>query len=242
MSWLEIFLFSVFSSFVSPILGIGGGLLNVPFLTLYVGAKFANATTASLLAGICVSVSASLYNMKRHEVNTKMALGFLLPILLGASLSAYVPLPDRLLYLLFGALLLPISYMMFIEHVRIEVKHKFLLACLLFLAGLISGLFGIGAGILFVPLLMCTQGCDIKIALATSSFMIVFVMLASFLSHLAHGDLDAGIAIPLALPALFMGYAGAYVMVERMAKNTLRKIFSVFLLFVTLLMWSKALG
>jgi len=237
---LEIFLFSVFSSGLAPILGIGGGLLNMPFLTLYLGVSFGVATTASLLSGACLSFSASLHNIRKGKAYVETAIKFLPPVLLGSAISAYIPLQERLLYMLFAVFLLVIAYFMVFDSTRIRIENRGLLVLVLFAIGIASGLFGIGGGLLFVPLLMFTRNLGIKEAVATSSFMVLFVMLMGFASHTLHGDLDPWIAIPLAIPALFMGYFGAYMMVEKIPRETLKKIFSAFLLLVACTMAFRA--
>ncbi len=242
MGELEIVLFSFFSSTLSPILGIGGGLLNVPFLTLYIGTTFPVATTASLLAGFCLSLSASLHNIKKGKAYVGKALSLLPPVLLGSFVSGYMRFDEGALYLMFSALLLLLALLVFSGSAKTQVKNKAFLAFLLFLIGLASGLFGIGGGLLFVPLLMFTQGMGIKESVATSSFMAMFGMLSGFVSHYLNGDFISSVAVPLAVPALFMGYLGAYLMVEKIKNETLRKAFAAFLVLVAISMAMKAIG
>jgi len=109
---LEIFLFSIFSSTIAPILGIGGGTFNVPFLTLYIGVEFPTAVTASLLAGACMSFSASLFNMKKMKTDAAACARLLPAILLGSAISAYIPIKSRWLFLLFGVFVAFIGYLM----------------------------------------------------------------------------------------------------------------------------------
>ncbi|MFH1448123.1 MAG: sulfite exporter TauE/SafE family protein [Candidatus Micrarchaeota archaeon] len=241
MSELEIFIFSLFSSTVAPILGIGGGTLNVPFLTLYIGIAFPAAVTASLLAGVCMSISASFRNIRTGKAYVGTAFRLLPPIMLGAAISAYIPIESNLLFLLFSVFMFVIVYLMHTSKKgKFKIKNKFVFYPVLFVIGIVSGLLGIGGGVILVPLLMLTQDLGIRRSVATSSFMLMFEMFAGFLSHLSHGDLDPAVALPLAVPALFMGYAGAYLMTERIERKTLRNIISVYLLFVALMMGVKA--
>ncbi len=242
MSEIEIFLFSVFSATLSPILGIGGGLLNVPFLTLYIGTSFAVASAASLLAGFCLSLSASLHNIQKGKTYVRRALRLLPPALIGSFVSPYFPFEEKILYLMFGGMLLLIAYLMFFDSFKIQIKNQVSLSVLLFFIGVASGLFGIGGGLLFVPLLIFTQGMGIKESVATSSFMAMFSMLSGFVSHVLNGDFVASIALPLSIPALFMGYFGAYLMVEKIKKETIRKFFSAFLVLVAISMFLKSIG
>ncbi|MFH0817427.1 MAG: sulfite exporter TauE/SafE family protein [Candidatus Micrarchaeota archaeon] len=242
MKELEIFLFSLFSSTLSPILGIGGGLLNVPFLTLYVGTSFAVATTASLLAGFCLSFSASLHNISKGKAYVGKALHLLPPVLIGSFIGPYIHFEEKILYLMFSGLLLLIAYLTLFGSIKIQIKNQISLTFLLFLIGVASGLFGIGGGLLFVPLLMFTQGMGIKESVATSSFMAMFGMIMGFASHALNGDFILSIALPLAIPALFMGYFGAYLMVEKIRKETIKKAFAGFLGLVAISMIMKSIS
>ncbi len=241
MKELEIFIFSFFSSTIAPILGIGGGNLNVPFLTLYAGVPFQEAVTASLLSGVFISASASIYGIRNGKTYVKTALKLLPMIILGALISAYVPLETRWLFLLFGISAMLTSYIMLYESdMKLKIKHPVAFNLFLFLVGLISGMLGIGGGAVFVPVLMFTQNLGIKRAVATSSFMTIFGMSVAFLSHAAHGDMNISVAIPLAIPALFMGYIGSYLMIEKIKRRTMRRVLAIFLFIIALMMSSKA--
>lgn len=243
MRGIEIFIFSIFSSTVAPIFGIGGGLINVPFLTLYMGAPFVASSTAALLAGVFVSTSASIHNLRKGKVDTRTAFRLLPAFLVGSAISAYVPLSEKWLHLLFGIVALLVSYVMFAGYkIQIKIENLILSSVFLFLAGMVAGIIGISGGAILVPFLYFTQGVRGKESIATSSFMTIFGLVVSFASHLVHGDFDPTLAMPLVIPALFMGYVGAYLMMERIEKGHLRKAFAAFLLLVSIMMAGKAFG
>jgi uncharacterized protein len=243
LSEIAVFLFSFLSSTLSPILGIGGGILNVPFLTLFIGAEFQAATSASLLAGAVLSFSATLQNAKKGKTYFNTAFALLPPIMLGAALGPFIPVHSSLLYALFGLFVVFIGYLMFTGSTEtFKVKSPVLFNLLLFVLGILTSLLGIGGGVVLVPLLMFTQGLGIKRSVATSSFMTMFTMIVGFISHTLCGNLDPSLAIPLAIPAMFMGYFGAYLMVEKIERTTLRKAFSLFLFLIAALMLLKAFG
>jgi uncharacterized protein len=243
MRELEIFVFSIFSSTLAPIFGIGGGLINVPFLTLYIGVPFAAATTAALFAGIFVSTSASAFNIQRRTVDLNTAYRLLPAFILGSLISAFLPLPDRWLYVIFGVVTLLVAIISFSKYsVKLEIKNPIISSIFLFITGAIAGVIGISGGPILVPFLYFTQGKRGKEAIATSSFMTIFGLVGSFGSHLLHGDMDWTVAIPLVIPAIVMGYVGAYIMTEKISKEKLRNIFGVFLVLVGILMTGRAFG
>ena len=74
-------------------------------------------------------------------------------------------------------------------------------------AGLFSALFGVGGGIVAVPLLVFVAGLDLRSATATSLAAIGVIALAGTVSYAAHGRVDIGAAALVGLP----GMAGALV-------------------------------
>jgi len=105
-------------------------------------------------------------------------------------------------------------------------------------AGVLSGLFGVGGGILFVPTLALVVGLAQLDAQATSlAAMIPVVLFGAWQQHKA-GNVrwKAGIAVGLASIA---GVLGGAVLATSLDDNLLRKLFATFLLFVAVqLLWS----
>ena len=94
-------------------------------------------------------------------------------------------------------------------------------ASLSFATGIMSGLFGIGGGIVFMPLLVIVLGMDVKRAAPTSQMILLFSSSAGAAAHFALGHADPGPALYLAAGAFAGGIAGAR-MSRRVGEGPLR--------------------
>lgn len=98
-------------------------------------------------------------------------------------------------------------------------------------AGIASGLLGIGGGVIKVPAMALGMGVPMKVATATSNFMIGVTAAASAGVYFARGDVDPYIAAPTALGVLTGSFLGARYM-HRVRSSWLRAAFTVILLIV----------
>ncbi len=95
-------------------------------------------------------------------------------------------------------------------------------------AGLFSGLFGVGGGILIVPLLIGLRGYPPKTAMATSLGAILFTAVAAAASHAGAGNVAWKEGALIGLPAVAGAYIGAAVH-QRIDTRRVVLLFSVFL-------------
>lgn len=112
---------------------------------------------------------------------------------------------------------------------------------LMFVAGAVSGLLGIGSGILKVPAMDMAMRLPMKVSTATSNFMIGVTAAASAGVYFIRGDINPFIAAPVALGVLIGATAGTRIMM-RTRSTMLRRVFIVVLVFVALQMLVKGLG
>ena len=109
------------------------------------------------------------------------------------------------------------------------------------IAGLLSGLLGIGGGAFKVLSMDLAMKLPMKVSTATSNFMIGVTAAASAGIYFARGDVDPLIVAPVALGILLGAMIGARYLVR--ARNpTIRKIFAVVLAFAALEMILSAFG
>jgi len=101
-----------------------------------------------------------------------------------------------------------------------------------FIGGILSGILGIGGGIVFVPLLTYFTKEDFKINTGISSLAIVFVASASAVTYIANGIEISTYVLYLILGAIFGGYLGSHISKLITSKN-LQRMFSVLLLFAS---------
>ena len=110
----------------------------------------------------------------------------------------------------------------------------------MYLAGAVSGLLGIGSGVLKVPAMDLAMRIPIKVSTATSNFMIGVTAAASAGVYFARGDVDPFIAAPVALGVVLGAVAGSRVL-ARIDNRLLRIVFVAILLFVSAQMIWKGL-
>lgn len=207
---LLLLLFGIVTGTLSGILGIGGGLLLVPALILS-GTPTTVAATATSLIGVFLSASSgSLRNWQAGDLNWQVSLTLAAFGILTAQVGAIVGdrLPDALLSLGFAALLVITIYLM---SLRKRLRHgpeakppTYRLvptAGIGLLAGLLSGLFGVGGGVVMVPLQTLILGEPIKAAVRNSLGAIVLIAASGLFRHALQNNV-------LWVPGLCLGVGG----------------------------------
>jgi len=125
--------------------------------------------------------------------------------------------------------------------VRYQVGKLPLGLSLMYGAGLISALLGIGSGVLKIPAMDTALRLPIKVSSATSNFMIGVTAAGSAGAYLVRGDIDIGIAGPVALGSVVGALAGAHFLM-RIPADKLRIFFVVVLGLLAVQMLLSALG
>jgi uncharacterized membrane protein YfcA len=122
-----------------------------------------------------------------------------------------------------------------------EARHLSLGELVSFIAGVASGLLGIGGGVLKVPAMNLGMDVPVKVAAATSSFMIGVTATAGLSVYLGRGFVDPGIAGPLSIGVLLGALAGTR-FAGIASPRLLRWILGVLLLIVAAVMIARAVG
>jgi len=112
---------------------------------------------------------------------------------------------------------------------------------LMYGAGLISALLGIGSGVLKIPAMDTALRLPIKVSSATSNFMIGVTAAASAGAYFVRGDIDAGIAGPVALGSVVGALLGAR-MLMGLPADKLRLFFVIVLVALAVQMLASAFG
>jgi len=201
---------------LGSMIGLGGGIIVVPVLT-FLGFPPTVAASNSLFAALSNATASTISysRQKRIEYSLGLKLGLLaIPgTVLGAVLSTDVA-PD-IFKILFGFVLIASAAYIFLRK-KIESKEKTLSKQMIifavgasFFAGIISSFFGIGGGIVFVPLMVVGMGMTMKKSAPTSQLILLFASLSGVVVHsiLGHPDfLQAGF---LAIGSFIGGLVGA---------------------------------
>jgi len=109
-----------------------------------------------------------------------------------------------------------------------------------YLAGMVSGLLGIGGGVLKVPVMNLAMGVPIKASTATSNFMIGVTAAASAAVYFMRGDVRPFVAAPVAVGVLAGARAGSRLL-GRLRSEAIRAAFVVILIVTALQMLWKGL-
>lgn len=197
-----ILLFGAIAGFLAGLLGIGGGVVLVPlFLWLFPVAGFPpelvvhTAFGTSLAIILPTAVSSTLGHRKRGNVDWHMvlflAIGGIFGAFLGSSLAAIIP--GETLKICFGLMLIAISArLLFYQQPYLppecyDCARPWQLAVVGFIGGAFSAFFGIGGGIITVPLLLIFLHLPMRLAVGNSSALIVVSSLAAVFGYVWHG-------------------------------------------------------
>jgi len=211
---------------LGSIIGLGGGIIVVPILT-FLGFPPTLAASNSLFAAFsnAVASTASYAKQKRIEYSIGLKLGLLsIPgTIFGAFISSDIT--PLLFKILFGLILIASSAYIFLNK-KIESTTKIITNKVIvltisasFFAGIIASLFGIGGGIIFVPLMVVGIGLSMKVAAPTSQLILLFAAGSGMITHAMLGHADFYQAFLLAIGAFGGGLIGARLSLEIKEKS-----------------------
>ena len=213
---------------LGSMLGVGGGIIMVPALT-FLGLPPAQTASTSLIAVASTSVSSTIEYSRQKRIDYRLGLElgiFAIPgAVLGAILSEYLSEGSFRLY--FGILLILtgiyILYKNSILKNAAAKKRSIALRAAVFAAtfgaGIISSLFGVGGGVIFVPAMMLVLGLTVQRAAPTSQLTLMMTSIAGVLTHAALLHPDYLQALALSAGAFAGAQIGARV--SRTAKEVL---------------------
>lgn len=269
-----IFVAAIAAGVLGSLVGLGGGILIVPLLTIGFGLDIRVAIGASIVSVIATSSGAAAAYVRDHLTNIRVGMLLELATSFGAVTGAFVAvyLNPNLLFILFGVILL-FSVIPTIKKIGEDVPlhvvddrlaarlhlastypdHRRNLTVayqvtgvpvgfgLMYVAGVVSGLLGIGSGALKVLAMDTAMRLPIKVSSATSNFMIGVTAAASAGIYFWRGDVLPVVAAPVALGILIGATLGAKLLV-RFQNTTVRLVFLPVLAIVALEMLLRGLG
>jgi len=194
------------------LVGLGGGVIIVPVLTLLLGFPIKTAVGVSLVCVIATSSGAAAVYVQRHWTDLRLGMVLELATAMGAITGAFVVtlVSDSFLKGMFGVFLLYAVVALLRQGQRetvevtgeppdYRVRNHPLGLGVSYLAGSVSGMLGIGGGPIKVPLMHLVMGVPLKVAAATSNFMIGVTAAASAFLYYTRGDVVIAVAAPLAV-------------------------------------------
>ncbi|MGH9083181.1 MAG: sulfite exporter TauE/SafE family protein [Acidimicrobiales bacterium] len=270
-----LFAICIVAGLLGSLLGLGGGVVVVPVLTLIFHIDIRLAIGASIISVIATSSGAAAAYVREQMTNLRVGMFLEIGTTLGAVSGAYVAgvVSGRVLYVVFALVLGYSAVRMLMSRKQVEgsrsappdrwadrlrlhgayydqaegreIRYRVGRTPsglgLMYVAGLMSGLLGIGSGSLKVPAMDLAMGLPMKVSTATSNFMIGVTAAASAGVYFLRGDVDPHIAGPVAAGVLVGATLGSRIL-PRLQSSAIRTLFVAVLLFVAVDMVVKGLA
>jgi uncharacterized membrane protein YfcA len=247
---------SLLAGFLGALTGLGGGVVIVPLLALLFGVDIRYAIGASLVSVIATSSGAAAAYVKEGYSNIRIGMFLEIATTFGAVFGAFLAakISTGVIGIIFGVVLLYSAYLstrpqpavssndrsdLLATKLRMDGTmptpngprsyhvHRVPLGfSLMFGAGTLSGLLGIGSGAVKVLAMDQAMKIPFKVSTTTSNFMIGVTAAASAGIYLNRGYIDPGLAMPVMLGVLAGSLLGTQVLVKARTQ-WLRHIFSL---------------
>ncbi|HEV2425099.1 MAG TPA: sulfite exporter TauE/SafE family protein [Terriglobia bacterium] len=247
---------SLVAGFLGALTGLGGGVVIVPLLALALHVNIHYAMGASLVSVIATSSGAAAAYLKEGFSNIRVAMFLEMATTWGAIFGAFLvaKVSTPAIGVIFGVVLLLSAYLSSRPRKRDHMAPKMgsvarllrldgsfpegnglrhynvrrtpLGFAMMFVAGTLSGLLGIGSGAFKVLAMDQAMGIPFKVSTTTSNFMIGVTAAASAGVYLRHGYIEPGLAMPVMLGVLMGSFAGTRVLVSAQT-NRLRLVFAL---------------
>ena len=252
--------------------GLGGGVVVIPVLTLGFGVDFHYAIGAALVASIATSSGSGSAYVKEGITNVRLGMFLEIATTIGAVCGAVVAvwLNNNVIAIIYGSVLLLTAAMQQrrkSDHdgvVGSETARRLKLFGtwpqkdgslkayelknvgggfgVMYVAGVLSGILGIGSGVLKVLAMDGLMKVPFKVSTTTSNFMMGVTACASAVVYVQRGIIAPGIACPVMIGVLFGALTGARLL-KRMNVRVLRQIFCVAITLVALnMIWQGFSG
>src|SRR6476469_5428714 len=246
------FLLSIIASIMGSMVGIGGGIVISPFLS-YLNYTPSHISSTSLIGILSTSISSSISYYKKKLISNKIGIIISFSSIPGAFIGVFISklfsLSEFKLY--FAIILIATSLYLIlksrINHYKlskveidfdrnwfsIQPIKLFLLVIFCLIAGILSSSFGIGGGIIFVPVLIILLGFNMKQAAATSQFALFFTSLSGLLLYSYYGYPNYPMGFSLSIGSLIGGTIGSKLS-SKISSNSLKIIFSLVLIIISI--------
>ena len=268
---LWLFAVSIGASALGGMLGMASGIFIVPILTMFGHVDIHTAIGAGIVSVIACSCAAAAPFLEERLTNVRLAIVLETATTAGALTGVLLAgiIPVSVLFFLFALILLLSAQQMLAKRgevvfrsgengrwaslhssypdrvlgreVPYQVDRLRLGMILMYGAGLISALLGIGSGVLKIPAMDTALRLPIKVSSATSNFMIGVTAAASAGAYFMRGNIVTAVAGPVALGSVVGAIAGARILMV-VSNDKLRLLFVVVLIALAIQMLLAAFG
>jgi uncharacterized membrane protein YfcA len=220
---------------IGTLIGAGGGFIHVPVLIIFYGFSPQHAIGTSMAVVMLNAISGTFSYVAQKRIDYEIAIKFAVAaspgVFIGALLSQFFNVSS--FSIVFSVLLIILSYYLFsgkefsvvrtkvaqapqTRHLKDATGEEFSYApdmsvgfSASILIGIFSGLFGIGGGIIHVPLMYSVLGIPVHIATATSHFILAITSFLGFILFVGLGYVDLDYAVVLGIGTIIGASLGA---------------------------------
>ena len=241
--------------------GLGGGVVVIPVLTLCLGVDFHYAVGAALVASIATSSGSGSAYVKEGVTNIRLGMFLEIATTIGAVCGAAVAiyLNSNTIAIIYGSVLVLTAAMQqrrksdhdgvvgseMARRLKLfsswpqkdgtmkhyQLRHVGGGFSVMYVAGVLSGILGIGSGVLKVIAMDGIMKVPFKVSTTTSNFMMGVTACASAVIYVQRGNIVPGMACPVMIGVLFGALTGAKLL-KRLDVRLLRRIFCIVILMV----------
>jgi uncharacterized protein len=257
---------------LGALVGIGGGIIVVPALTLGFGYDIRIAVATSLLAVIATSAAAGIGYAREGLTNMRLGLTLEIATTVGGVVGGLVAVTvaPSVISGVFGVVMVGVAVLMWRhvepgdgaagtgrtgttvlsgryfdraknEHIDYEPGRLGVGMSLSSVAGVLSGLLGVGGGFLKVPTMTIAMGVPTKAAAATSNFMVGITAVASLTIYLTRGFVEPSVVVPV-LTGIIAGALSVSRVTNRVQGAQVQRVLAVILVIVAVQMGLDAAG
>lgn len=252
---------AILAGLLGSLTGLGGGVIIIPLLTLVLGVDIHYAIGASIISVIATSSGSAAAYVKEGITNIRIGMfleiATTISAIFGAIITVYIN--PSYIAVMFGIILLFSAFMMLrkkVEHadnddssvlakyfrlngsyptadgtVTYAVHNVVGGFVMMFFAGIVSGLLGIGSGALKVLAMDNIMRIPFKVSTTTSNFMMGVTAAASAVVYLHRGQIDPGIVMPVCVGVLTGATIGSKILVKSKPEK-LKVLFAVVVAFL----------
>lgn len=262
-------LIAVGAGIIGALFGLGGGIVFIPVLTILFGLDATTAAAASLVGIVATSTGSATGYVKKGLTNIRLGMMMEITTTIGAVVGAIVAtyLENWILLVIFSCVMLYSGFKMAVspekkiegtvsdgplsftysdpasgavdQPYRVERAKSGMVLCTI--AGAVSSMTGVGGGAIKVPLMNIHMKIPVKVASATSSYMIGITAFSGAIVYFIQGAIDYQVAAAVAVGA----YVGAVIGTRLSSKinaKSLKRYMSVVFFAIAITMFLKAGG
>lgn len=251
---------SLAAGVIGAILGLGGGFIIVPMLIFIFGLSAQISAGTSLVSLVFTGLSGAIGYGWQRRIDYKLGISLAAASAPGAVIGSLAStlVASSVLTALFGCFMVLVAIYISVGNphsprqttsqgwrrrlvdrdgkaFEYRVRHVAFAFPLVFVAGVLAGLFGIGGGALQVPVMILLLGVPIEIATATSTLMILVSALTGAMTHIQLANVQYEF-VPFIIVSVIVGAQLGVQVQRRTTARTLRRAFAFFLVIIGLRM------